>query len=330
MLPPMRRISALVLAVVAPVAVALGGCPGPAQDFSVPDQDADTNPPDAAVDVEAGPPQPVKVMTWNVHNFYNDVRDSFEVAAADEIVLTPGEYQAKLAAVAKVVSSVQPDVLVMQEVENQAVIDDLGNLLGGYPNRHITQGNDPRGIDIAVLSQLPLQIGPSHKNEFFKASSDPTKTFVFARDVLEAHFNINQRHFVLLGIHYKAQDGDQTSDLKRVAEAEQTRQILTGIHFNDSQSAIVVLGDFNDVPGSAPLNALMGTSDLLLTSATAGIPAGERYSVTFGGNLQLFDDQLSDPNATPLLDAASVTILHGADVNAASDHDPVIATYQVH
>jgi len=329
MLPAMRRISVRVAPLVVPLAIVFAGCPGPSQDFTVPPADADTNPPDAAIEAEAGPPQAVKVLTWNVHNLYNDKRDSLEVAEADEIILSTAEYQAKLDALAKVINSVKPDVMMLQEVENQAVIDDLAAKLGAYPNRHVTQGNDPRGIDIAVLSELPMQIGPSHAGEFFKASTDPTKTFVFARDVLEAHMMVNGRHLAFMGVHFKAQDSDPTSDLKRLAEAEQTRSILTGIHFADATSAIVVMGDFNDTPGSPPLAALMGTAPLALTSVAGFVEASERYSVTFGGNLQLYDDQLADPAAAALLDSASVQILHGADVNAASDHDPVIATFMV-
>lgn len=217
----MRRFAALLV----PLCLAAVGCPGTEQDFSVPTQDAEPGPPDAATDIEAGPPQPLKVMTWNVKNLYNDKKDSPEVAVADETILSTSDYQAKLAAIATVVGGVKPDVLMLQEVENQNVVSDLAAKLGGFPHQAITQGNDPRGIDIAVLSALPFQIGPSHKDEYFKASSDPTQTFKFARDVLEVHLNVNGRHLALLGIHFKAEDGDPKSALKRVAEAEQTRKI---------------------------------------------------------------------------------------------------------
>ena len=319
----MRRFAALLV----PLCLAAVGCPGTEQDFSVPTQDAEPGPPDAATDIEAGPPQPLKVMTWNVKNLYNDKKDSPEVAVADETILSTSDYQAKLAAIATVVGGVKPDVLMLQEVENQNVVNDLAAKLGGFPHQAITQGNDPRGIDIAVLSALPFQIGPSHKDEYFKASSDPTQTFKFARDVLEVHLNVNGRHLALLGIHFKAEDGDPKSALKRVAEAEQTRKIGTGVRLADPNAAIVVLGDFNSTPGSDPMNALAGIAPFLLSSATAALPAADRYSVTFGGNAELFDDQLCDPVATSLLDAASVQIVHGGAVNTASDHDPVVATY---
>lgn len=322
----MRRFFALAL----PLAVAVAGCPGPEQDFSVPGKDAEPGPPDAAVEAEAGPPVAVRVMNWNVKNLFNDKRDSLEIAEADETIATTSEYQSKLDAIAGVISSEKPDVVILAEVENQNVVNDLGEKLGGYPQRFITQGNDPRGIDIAVLSQLPVQVGPSHRDEYFKASTDPTQTFKFARDVLEAHLTVNGRHVALLGIHYKAEDGDPKSAVKRVAEAEQTRKIATGIRLADPAVAMVVLGDFNCAPGSDPMNALAGTAPLTFTSATEGLPAADRYSVTFGGTPALYDDQLSEPVALSLLDAASVKILHDGAVNTASDHDPVVATYMVH
>lgn len=326
MLGPMRRIAALLL----PLCWVAAGCPGTEQDFSVPTKDAEPGPPDAAIDFVPGPPVPVKVMTWNVKNLYNDKRDSFEIAQADETVVTAGAYQAKLGAVAEVISAAKPDVVVLQEIENQAVMNDLGTKLGAYPHRSITQGNDPRGIDIAVLSQLPIQIGPSHKGEFFKASTDPTQTFKFARDVLEVHLSVNGRQLSLLGVHFKAEDGDPKSALKRFAEAEQTRKIATGISFGNPSAAIVVLGDFNSTPGSDPMNALAGIAPFLLASVTETLAPADRFSVTFGGNPQLFDDQLGDPVAKGLLDVPSVAILHDAAVNTASDHDPVVATYQLH
>lgn len=328
MLRRMCRIAALLV----PFALALAavGCPGTEQDFSTPTQDAEPGPPDAAVEAEAGPPQPVRVMNWNVKNLYNDKRDSLEIAEADETIVPTAEYQAKLDAISGVISGEKPQVVILQEVENQAVVDDLGQKLGGYPHRAITQGNDPRGIDIAVLSELAFQLGPSHKDEFFKASTDPTQTFKFARDVLEVHLNVNTRHLALLGIHFKAEDGDPKSAVKRIAEAEQTRKIATGIRLADQYAAIVVLGDFNCTPGSDPMNALAGSAPLLFSSATETMPAAERYSVTFGGNPQLYDDQIVDPTAKSLLDPGSVTILHAGAVNTASDHDPVVATYQLH
>lgn len=305
------------------LALGLGACPGTQRDLSVAPADAEPDPPDATLDVTVGPTA-ARIVTWNVRNLYNDVRDSLEVDVANETILTSAEYQQKLDDVAAVLNGLAVDIAVLQEVENQNVVTDLGDRLSGLTHRHITQGNDPRGIDIAVLSRFPIDSVVSHANESF-SSSATGQTYKFARDVLEAHITIGNRHVVLFGVHYKSGGTAEDQD-KRLAEAEQTRKIMTQVDNVDPARALIVLGDFNANFNTPPLVALAnGTPPL--ASSTAGLEPANRFSVTFGGNPQLYDDQLGDPDANAALDAASVTIEHSSAVDAAADHDPVAATY---
>jgi uncharacterized protein len=322
-----------------PLAGALAACPGTSQNFDLPKQDAEPGPPDGAVEAEAGPPEPVKVMNWNTRNFFDDKLDSPEFdggcapnqTAFCETLASPAEYQTKLGQVSSVISTIAPDIAILEEVENMPVAIDLAEKVGGYPYRHVTQGNDPRGINIAVLSKIEFQISPSHKSEKFSASTDPNQQqFEYSRDLLEIHFLVNTRHLVLLGVHFKAQDSDPVSDTKRLAEAEHTRSIALGILANDPTASVIVLGDFNCTPGSPPMDALAGTTDPPFASATAGLAPNYRYSVDYAGNPQLYDDQQMSPLAASWLDAASVGIVHNnGDANSASDHDPVYASYVV-
>jgi endonuclease/exonuclease/phosphatase family metal-dependent hydrolase len=321
MLSAMRRLALCLLAPFLFLA-----CPGTQQDLSIPKQDADNDPPDAAFETEPNAPQALKVMTFNCLNLFNDKLDSPGLPVAED-VQTPADYQLHLDRIATVFTQFDPDVAVLQEVENEAVVADLAQKLGKYPHTAITEGNDPRGIDIAILSKAPFQVAPSHKDEFFQASTDPTQTFVYARDVLEAHMIYNGRHVVFLGIHFKAET-DPESQLKRLAEAEHTREIFTAVHYDDPSAAIIVLGDFNAAPGSPPIQALLGGPPLPFTSAGSFMPAADRWSVQFGGNLQLYDDQIMNQNALSMLDQTSVVIPHEG-ANDGSDHDPMIATYNV-
>jgi predicted extracellular nuclease len=317
----MKRLALLASAAL----IGLAGCPGTARDLSNPVADAEPGPPDAAIDVEAGPAIPVRVLTWNVRNLYNDVKDSPELAVADELVLSTEQYQSKLADIATVLDALAPDIAVLQEVENQNVVSDLGQRLPAHVHRYITQGNDPRGIDIALLSRHPIDQVVSHKAESFSSSASG-QSYTYSRDLLEAHFTINGRHLILLGIHFKSGSEPESVD-KRLAEAEQTRRHVSQQETKHPTASIVVLGDFNAVPGSPPLAALAGTPPATLVSATATLGPTDRFSVTFGGNPQLFDDQLVNPRAFDALDPASVKIEHGSAVSATSDHDPVVAAY---
>ena len=242
---------------------------------------------------ERGPPVRLRVMTWNVKNLFNDVIDSPEVLG-DETVVSTADYQAKLDALASVIDKWKPDIASLQEVENKATLDDLAAKLTGYDHTSLLTGNDPRGIDVGFLSKLPIDRAETHEDEFFSPSTDPSETFVFARDCAETHYTVNGRHVALLGVHFKAL---QDSELKRIAEAEQTKKIAAGIVVDDPSAVVIVLGDFNTEPKTPPLLALEGMGSNALASMTEDLPEAERWTTTYFGKRSLLDDQYGNRNA---------------------------------
>ena len=305
------------------------GCPGPERDLDRTAPDVYVPPFDAKTELPPVEPVPVRVLTWNVRNLFNAVIDSPDIspAAEQEDMPTPAQYEGKLAAVAAVIQNLSPDICMLQEVENQNVLNDLAQKVGTYQFRHVSQGRDPRGIDVAIMSRLPIDRIVSHVTDQFQSPATG-QSYSFARDVLEAHFTVAGRQLRLFGVHLKA-GVDPSDDDKRLAEATHLRALLMQHQTSDPASLLIVLGDFNSVPGSPPIQTLIGEPPDQLASATASLPPADRYSVTFFGNPRLFDDQLIDPEAAAVLDPASVRIQHGSEVNQASDHDPVVATYVV-
>jgi hypothetical protein len=62
----------------------------------------------------------------------------------------------------------------------------------------------------------------------------------------------NQPPIYMLLNHFKSKGYDDgTADAKRTPQAEQVKAILN--RYNLTQDRVVVCGDFNDTPGSAPL-----------------------------------------------------------------------------
>ncbi len=307
-------------------ALGAAGCPGTARNLVEPEVDGEAPPPDAPLEVEKAAVA-VRVVNWNTLNFFNDETDSPGLSAPEDVV-TSAEYQAKLSAVSSVLASLHADVVVLEEVENQHVTDDIAAQLDGYTDTATTEGNDPRGIDIAVLSKLPITRIVSHVDDYFSPSTNPAETYVYARDCMQIELDVNGRRLILLGVHFKSAE-DDASKLKRVAEAEHTRAILTQLALDDPDAAIVVLGDFNADASEKSVQALVGKPPTELTSVAGFVPEDERWSYRFDGALRLIDDQFMNGAAAALLDAKSPQILHGADVDAASDHAPVSATYLV-
>ncbi|MBK9265761.1 MAG: endonuclease/exonuclease/phosphatase family protein [Polyangiaceae bacterium] len=271
-------------------------------------------------------PLPLRVLNWNVHNLENDKDDS---GAPGETIVSAAEYAAHRKAVGSVITLLDPDVAVLQEVENKAVLDDLNETeLGGkYVASSLVDGNDYRGVDIAVLSKFPIDSAVSHKSDAFPLNGTQGPNYYYARDCAEIHISFNGRKMVFLGVHFKAKSNDDP--IQRLAEAQHTRAIADGLAKEDPSRAIVILGDFNDTPDSPPYLAVRGDGTTQYVDITQSMPAANRWTYEFQGKLELIDHQFASPILAPMLDAASVTIRHGADVDDASDHAPVIATYMV-
>ncbi|MDI1446852.1 endonuclease/exonuclease/phosphatase family protein [Polyangium sp. 6x1] len=271
-------------------------------------------------------PMPLRVVNWNVHNYLNDKNDS---AAVDEVVRTTAQYVAHRKAIGAVLSVIDADVVVLQEVENEASLSDLvqSELGGKYTDIGIVDGNDPRGIDIGILSKLPLDEVVSHKDEQFPLNGTVGPTYRFSRDCPEYHLTYNGRKLVLLGAHFKAKEDDNPN--KRLAEAQRTRAIANALVKEDPSRAVLVLGDFNDTPGSPPYLAVLGEGDAMYTNAPDFVPANDRWTYDYQGALELVDHQMSNPLLAGMLDTTSVTIRHGNDVDDATDHAPIVATYNV-
>jgi endonuclease/exonuclease/phosphatase family metal-dependent hydrolase len=269
---------------------------------------------------------PIKILDWNVHDFFDDVKDS---SLPLEVVDTTAEYQAHLASVSKIVAPFDPDVAVFAEVENQTVIDALNMKLGGiYPEAHVIEGNDPRGIDIAILSKIPLTSIVSHKADAFTANGTTSPSYHYSRDCVEYHFTKGSQKIIILGVHFKAK-APPDDPQKRLAEGQHTRLIADGLLMADPTVALIVTGDFNDEPGSPAVAAVAGAAPNLFTDAPSFMAPTDAWSYLFQGGHELIDHQMSNPAMLAFLDRTSVTIPHNADVDNASDHSPVVATYNI-
>jgi predicted extracellular nuclease len=275
-------------------------------------------------------PDPValRIANWNVHNFVNDLNDSDVI---DEEYQGPDAYDAQRAVIGDVVEALAADVVVFAELENQAVLDDLvDNELGGaYAGRAISVGNDPRGINVAAISRNEFVSVVSHAEDSFTPEGMAGPQIFYARDCLELHLDVNGRRVILLGVHYKAKTEDPADDdeEKRLAEAHYTREIADALAAEHPGAAIVILGDYNDVPGSPPYLETVGDPPDVYSDAADEVAAGDRWTFDFNGTLELVDHQMTNPAMTEMRQAAD--ILHGADVETASDHAPVAATYLV-
>lgn len=275
----------------------------------------------APVQAQSGP---ILIATWNVRNFFDNVDDPMH-----EDSIEPDEFiQAKIRDISRTIKRINPDFIALQEVENIELLERL-NKEGGlnYPNLLLVEGNDPRGIDVAVLTRLKVANVKTHKDDPLPQFEGVPPNYRFSRDCLEVHVEAGNTRFVALVNHFVSKSQGEAESLpKRDSQARRVRAIVDELQAADPSVKIIVLGDLNDTPDSIPLKRLIKgkpkTSKLF--DASTVLPAEDRFSFVFRGNGELIDYALFNANFKGMLNRNSVRIIHDPDVDTASDHDPVV------
>ena len=293
------------------------------------DAPPDSNPGQDAAE-EAWTPAPLRVVSWNVHDLFDNIAGNCDCAYEPLPPPTANEYDQKIASVAGVLSKLDGDVLMLQEVENEGVLDKLASssalASSQYQYRHVLPGNDPRGINIAFMSRYPTTGAFSHKDDQFTREDNPSEVYRYTRDALEVHMQHRGKHLVFLGVHFKAKSNPDDPD-KRLAEAQYTRKLADNLLNSDPSCYVFVLGDFNDTTGSPPFLAVQnGMNGPPYVDAAGFAPAADQYTYIYSGQHQLIDHLFASSSAALRLDKSTVAITHGS---LPSDHAPVSATFQV-
>jgi len=170
------------------------------------------------------------------------------------------------------------DILCLQEVDSMAALQafEYGYLFrmvgNGYRQKYLAEGNDSRGIDVAVLMREETRDG--QKIECLEVKSHAALTYkdldlfddelaqtnrpgdrIFKRDCLEVDLRIGGRPLTLYIVHFKSMgpareglDGREATMALRLAEAKAVRHIIEN-RFGRTQAAekmFAICGDMND------------------------------------------------------------------------------------
>jgi endonuclease/exonuclease/phosphatase family metal-dependent hydrolase len=156
---------------------------------------------------------------------------------------------------ARVIHETAPDILVAVEIESRPTlkrfIDQVLTMSFSrwYEHFMVIDGNDGRGIDLGILSRFPIESMRSHVHERHQAD-DP----LFSRDCPEYDIRLpGGQLLVVIPNHFKSKrnGNDVSSQLKRTAQA--TRAHAIALEALNRSPWVVVAGDLNDTPDSAPL-----------------------------------------------------------------------------
>lgn len=298
----------------------------PAADGSPPGPDG----PRPQFDSKVGSPVTLSVATFNVRNFFDEVDDPKHF----DDVLTPKQVQDKIKALGVALRHLAADVVALQEVEHRPLLDRLkGSQLGslGYKHVRLVEGNDARGIDVALLSRFPIPSAMTHKGDRFPGVGSDTKTYGFSRDCLEATIEpAPGRKLLLLINHLRANSWKDPQDAikRRKAQAAQVRRIADNVLKHKPNANLAVIGDLNDVPASDTLKLIQNGKPFLFDLVTL-LPPSQRWTTFYDKKQTQIDYILVAPGLRADLVDGSVQILHQHAFKTTSDHYPVKARFRL-
>lgn len=195
----------------------------------------------------------IRIASFNVENLFDDIDDP---RTKDEG--TPPKSPQDMAKLARALGSADGDIVTLQEVENIDILNEFLDeyLPDKYPYRALVEGNDIRGIDVAVISKYPITSVQSHRGAKFPLPDG--KQTRFRRDLLRADVEVDGIPISVYTTHLKAQAGGQRADDVRLGEAKEVRRIIEEEMAPFPGHRYVLTGDFNDTPQSPVGRVFLG------------------------------------------------------------------------
>jgi endonuclease/exonuclease/phosphatase family metal-dependent hydrolase len=256
----------------------------------------------------------LRVVSWNVHDLFDERPGPGETAAVSAALV-----EARLDAVAVVLLRLDADLVLLQEVEDLPLLRRLAARTG-HGEAWLLPGNDPRGIEVALLSRWTVT---GYRGRAGERGADGRP--LWPRDAVVARVAVGGARVTLVGTHLSSHLSDPTGE-RRLLQAGRLRELADEEAGADPGALLLVGGDLNDGADAAALQPLFGDGRWL---DGAGVdPSGSGPATDPAWTWS--DGRLHEPLDHLALRAAQrralVTgwVAGGPDVEAASDHRPVV------
>jgi endonuclease/exonuclease/phosphatase family metal-dependent hydrolase len=270
-------------------------------------------------------PGKLTLMAYNVENMF----DVFDDPYASDETMQP-KSRASIERVAMTIRQINPDVIGISEVENAGILRAMVNeMLADMGYRHISvlPTNSDRGINLGVISRVPIVSLTSHR--FMELTlPDESRTWTFARDLLKVTVQATpeQRMDVFI-VHFKSRHdsgGDPMSAKWRMAEHTMAQKKISDILKNDPQAWVVIMGDFNDTPDAPGIQAYAP----MLHDVHARLDPDRPITYLKGRYRSVIDYIFASPALYQRLDSVGIPT-NEAELLEGSDHAPVWATFRI-
>lgn len=263
--------------------------------------------------VGCGGGEELSLVCWNVENLFDPV----DCPQTNDRVLTPEAYESRLKGIAGQLKSLNADLIALSEVENISVLAELARR-SGYPYYYLEEGNDPRGIDVALLSRLPLNY---ESNSHLPTPYKGNKKAIFSRDCAVAVIPFAGKRLYLLNTHLKSMRGgiEETEPI-RLAESKGILDIIEGIYRKEEAPLIILTGDLNCHRYSTPLNLLEKSG---LTILNYSRPQSGFYTNKYRGKRGDLDYIIFNRELKERVKVRKFYTVNSPEIEELSDHYPL-------
>ncbi len=273
-------------------------------------------------------PAPVVLVSYNLCNYLLQ-----PVAGPDGRPTTPAKTPEAIEAAVRIISSLRPDILGLQEIGTREDLADLQKRLAAagcdLPHALWVDGPDQER-HLALLTRLPVLSEQHALREEFELDGLPR---LVQRGFLDATLQLpDGRPLRVLGVHLKSRRPDPAFDQAafRRFEARRLRQRLEHILSGNAQAMLVVFGDFNDTKDSPVVRDVAGRagSPAFMEVLRLADPDGERWTHHWEetDEYSRIDYLLVSPALRPWVDRGRSGIAKLPAWRAASDHRPLVLT----
>lgn len=192
---------------------------------------------------------------------------------------------------ARFLRSLKADVVGICEIENMIAMRQFrSEYLSSmkYRNEMLIDGTDPRGIDVGLFSRFPITGLRTNIHYVPSGSRWP----LFPRDCMEVGVQLaGGRTLWVIQCHLKSKLGAGSGNARRKKQATRLAELLKA-RYDLDRDLVVVSGDMNDVPGSAPLEPLTGLAGLHDVLALRNVPADKRWTYAYRNERNQIDHVL--------------------------------------
>jgi len=235
------------------------------------------------------------IAFYNVENLFDTIDDPLtideEFTPSGKLQWSAPRYAEKLSRIAEVIELLPGELPVfigLCEIENRTVLNDLVKVpalatlaeKGSYEVVH-ADSPDERGIDVAALYD-PSRL----KNVSFEyyTIALPNPKDPNTRDILYVHGNMGKDEMHFFVNHWPSRSGGQAeSEPNRLAVAALLKSKVDEVISRNTNSKIVIMGDFNDHPNDKSISEVLGAND----QPSSGL-YNQMYAMHVSGNGSYF------------------------------------------